>query len=53
MESYILASLSQILRVLFGGFLSKLLFLGDGVGIVTEAFYVFFLNYEFVPSILW
>lgn len=29
-ESYTLASLSQILRVLFGGFLSKLLFLGDG-----------------------
>ena len=39
-ESYTSASLSQFLRVLFDGFLSRLLLLGVGVEVVTEAFYV-------------
>jgi hypothetical protein len=39
MESYSSESLSQFLRVLFGGFLSRLLLLVVGIGVVTEAFY--------------
>jgi hypothetical protein len=46
-KGYTLASLSQFFRVLFDGFLSRLLIFGQwggwcrrGIGLVTEAFYV-------------
>lgn len=47
MESYISPSLSQLVEILLGGFLSYI-FSHVWVGVVTEAFYVVFLNCEFV-----